>query len=131
MKTQFTEDKLRSFILRGTRPKPLEQLDENAWSVGLGTLSISRHRPSYSDGFGHSLRPESRFYKMWFDLGEDGIRGWAIIFRIFDPPDEQTKHFESFPGWVPPEREAEADAWIERLNAEIRDRFAQSSASPP
>lgn len=128
-RTEFTEDVLRSFILRGTRPAPLEELHENDGYVGLGTLEISKHRAGYSDGFGHSLRPESRFYKRWFDLGDDGIKGWAIIFRIFDPADEGAKLYEKFPGWVPPEREAEADQWIERLNAEIQARLANKPST--
>jgi hypothetical protein len=122
MTTEFDDDKLRRF-LRGTRSAPLENLDESDDVWRLGTFSISKRRAVWNDGWTHDLRPESRLYKRWFDFPDEGKSGWAIIFRIFDPTNDGAKHYETFPGWVPPERGAEVDGWIELLNGAIAQRF--------
>jgi hypothetical protein len=117
-------DEALKILLAGSRKEPLEKLEETSGEWVLWTLSISKHRPVYSDGWTHDLRPESRFYKRWFDFPDIGKCGWAIMLHVFDPVDDRNRKCEQFPGWVPPERVAEADHWIELLNAEIRDRFA-------
>jgi tetratricopeptide (TPR) repeat protein len=129
MTTEFDDDLLRIF-LRGTRSEPLRTLQDLDGWLHLFTFSISRDRPVYSDGWTHDLRPESRLYKRWFDLPDTKKRGWAIIFRIFDPQEPGTKNFESIPGWVPPEREADADRWIRRLNDEIHARLTAAAKEP-
>lgn len=126
--TTESDDNLLKIFLSGTRNNPLRTLEDFGTSLHLFTFSISRVRPVYSDGWTHDLRPESRLYKKWFDLADPAMRGWLIIFRIFDPREPEAKNFESIRGWVPPEREADADRWIRRINAEIRARFA---AGPP
>jgi hypothetical protein len=109
-------------LLRSTRSEPLTEL---AFSDGwwrFRTFSVATFRPVYSNGWTFSLKPESRFYKRWFDFPELGLRGWAII---FDPGWTD----ELFPGWVPPEREHDADRWIEFLNALVRDHFERIAAT--
>jgi len=123
--TGITDDVIRS-LLRTTRSRPLEGLHENADSWRLGTFGILKHQPCWNNGWTFDLLPEARFYKRWFELPDLGAKGWAIIFRIFDPAGEPTKNYEQFPGWVPPEREREADQWIALLNAEIRARLREA-----
>ena len=106
---------------------PLARLEQNDDAWMLGTLGIDKHQPVYSDGWGHGLHPESRFYKRWFEFPDIGARGWAIILRIWDPVGEPTGRYETFPGWVPPERAAEADAWIAFLNDQIKARFREAA----
>lgn len=125
----MTDEVLRT-LLGGSRSQPLGELEESSdgwWH--LFTFAISKSRAVYSDGWTHPLRPESRLYKRWFEFPDIGMRGWAIIFRIFDPTGEPEQMYETFPGWVPPDREKDADRWIEFLNAQIRDRIS-TSASP-
>jgi hypothetical protein len=50
------------------------------------------------------------------DVWNDGQSGWAVVFHTSGDPDRYLA------GWVPREREAEADKWIEFLNAEIANR---------
>src|SRR5689334_3717585 len=122
MRTGVTDDVIR-VLLRGSCSAPLNDLEETSDAWHLFTFSILKHQPSFNNGWTWALRPESRFYKRWFDFPEMGMRGWAIIFRIFDPVGEPDQVYEHFPGWVPQERESDADRWIDFLNAEIRARF--------
>jgi hypothetical protein len=71
-------------------------------------------------------------YKRWFDFPDLGKKGWAIILRVWDADSNPTYPgvYEKFPGWVPPEREEEADQWITFLNAEIRARIRESGREP-
>lgn len=126
MTIAVTDDVIRMFV---TSPKCREPvvLGENDGAWYLGTLSISKHRPGYSDGWGHDLRPDSRFYKRWFDFPDLGKRGWAIIFRVFEPTGDVAQKYEYFPGWV--EREAEADEWIAFLNDQIQARLREAATS--
>jgi hypothetical protein len=128
MSRTITDDVIK-LLLGGGRRHAIAQLKENDDAWMLGTFGIKKHSAGYTDGWGHSLRPESRFYKRWFEFPEIGARGWAIIFRIFDPVGESEDRCESFPGWVPPDREAEADRWIEFLNAEIAARLREAEKS--
>lgn len=130
MRTAVTDDVIRTLISSAGRRDPLEGLHENGSEWGLGTFGILKHGAGYSDGWGHSLRPESRFYKRWFEFPDLDKRGWAIIFRIFDPVGEPAHQYESFPGWVPADRAAEADEWIAFLNARIAERLSASAAQP-
>jgi hypothetical protein len=124
MITEFDDDTLRMF-LQGTRSEPLQSLREIDDRWLLGTFSIFKRRLSWNDGWTHSLRSESRLYKRRFEFADLAKSGWAIIFRIYDPEDEHARRFETFPGWVPLDREADADRWIEFLNRHIRDSWAR------
>ena len=102
----------------------------DTWFVGFA--GVYKDRPEYKHGFGGTLFPESRFYKRWFDYADLGKKGWLIIFRIWDR-DSNPKHpglYEVLPGWVPPEREREADHWITFMNQEIRARLRESGQTP-
>lgn len=128
-----TDDNIRT-LLGVSRSRPIAQLKETDDQWKLDTFSILKYGAQFSNGWGHSLRPESRFYKRWFEFPDIGARGWAIIFRVFDPVGEPQAKYEYFPGWVPPEREAEADEWISFLNARIKDRLreaAEKAATTP
>ncbi len=119
-----------------------------------GSLKINRRWASFRSGYTYSLRPESHFYKRWFEFPDLGKRGWAIIFQAFDPakaPEAVTldeaqcddysdddnitrlnfinsgRRAEFIAGWVPPEDEAKADEWIAFLNAEIQARVREEA----
>lgn len=121
------DDRLIRALLGGTRRSPLDGLHDNGDEWMLGTFGILKRRASYSDGWVHNLRPESRFYKRWFEFPEIHARGWAIIFRIFDPIGEPKQEYESFPGWVQPGNEEAADRWIAFLNDQIKARLREAA----
>lgn len=132
MSYAITDDDIKCFLRVGRR-RPIARLKETDDQWKLDTFSILKYGAQFSNGWGHSLRPESRFYKRWFEFPDIGARGWAIIFRVFDPIGEPTQNYEQYPGWVPPEREAEADEWIAFLNERIADRLRNTAAkrTPP
>jgi hypothetical protein len=96
---------------------PLVGLKDTAGEWKLGTRSFSKTEPYYRIGWGFGYGKGAHLYKQWFDF-EDGKRGWAIVF-VSDGANGSI-----FVGWVPPEREAEADQWITFLNAHIAERLA-------
>lgn len=110
---------------------PIDRLHEtgDAWGFGQ-SLRIDRRWAKYSDGFNWDLRPESHFYKRRFDFPDMGTKGCAIIFQAFPPIDPPAQRSEYFAGWVPLDREADADQWIAFLNAEIRDRLVTAGIEP-
>lgn len=110
MSARFTDDEIK--IELRLRSAPLVGLKETEQEWWLGSLSLSKHAPSFRVGFGQALGRGAAFFKQWFEVG--GLRGWAIGFRS---PGEVY-----FTGWVPPAREGEADRWIEFLNEEIEKR---------
>jgi hypothetical protein len=120
-----TDETIRS-LLRGSCAKPLATLEESDGAWHLRTFSILKYGASFHIGFGYSLRPESCFYKRWFDFPDLGKVGWAIMFHAYDPAlDHDPKAWtEQFTGWVPPERVHDADTWIEFLNRQVHDRLA-------
>src|SRR5215510_801110 len=102
MSLDATDQTLKN-LLRVHQKRPLTQLYENDDWVGLDTLHIAKYRAEYSDGWTHTLRPETCAYKRWFDFRYIDMRGWAVMFHIFDPDGEQSGKCEQFFGWVPPE----------------------------
>lgn len=129
MMDDLTAEKLRANLR--VSPEPMRGLWEDDHWIGMAgrPLSIHKREPRFSVGWVLSLRPTSRFYKTWFDVPDLGKRGWAIVFRLADEPMEPGENLLFFGGWVPPEREADVDGWVERLNNEIRDRLA--GETPP
>lgn len=117
-----TDEYIRTLLRSSAELHKLNELKEDDSAFRLRTFSILKRQPSYDNGWTWALRPTSRFYKRWFDLADIGVRGWAIVFRIHDP-DETYGVEELMAGWVPPEREHDADRWIAVLNAEVRDRL--------
>ena len=99
---------------------PLVGIQETAHEWLLGTISIGKQHASWRAGYSHPLKSGSRFYKQWFDLDND--RGWAVVFRPEEPPHPDVGDY--FVGWVPAGRDADADDWIQFLNAEISSRLA-------
>ena len=118
MSERLTDQDLRTEL--GMHSTPLEGIKDTDHEWFLGLLSISKHYPLFRSGYGHPLRPESAFRKQWFDI--DGRRGWAVTFHTSGDPSDY------FAGWVPPERELDADEWIFFLNAEIRQRLSDEDA---
>jgi hypothetical protein len=96
----------------------LDKLDQDDHWWRLGVVHVSKKHPHYAAGYSHPLDPTSSFRAQPFDL--DGRRGVALVFATAGDPGEY------FAGWVPPEREAEAKAWVATLNAEIQQRLAAS-----
>lgn len=93
------------------------------WRIG-GSVGISKNYAGCKAGWHTDLLAESRFFKQWFDFPDINACGWAIIFRHLEPKPGPGPHSEYFAGWVPPEREADADRWIAFLNSEIQARLA-------
>ena len=126
-----TEDKLRFLLKLGGQR--LYSIDDEVDRVELKTLSVSKLRPEFmTEDRWLPLRRESRVYKRWFafsDASPVPPQGWAIIFRMFDPVGTPTAPFEHFIGWVPPEDEAEADQWVQRMNATIQERLRAAGSS--
>jgi hypothetical protein len=131
-KVDYSDDNELRETIQLLRETPLSGLSESEHEWHLETFSISKVRPSYRIGWSFALQPESRLYKRWFDLSDLGKNGWAIIFRVWDASSNPNYPgvYEKFPGWVPPEREKEADQWITFLNAEIRARLLESGQIP-
>lgn len=124
-----SDESIRSLLRGGPEIYKLDALREDDGAFRLRTLSIMKRTPCYSNGWTWDLQPTSRFYKRWFELSDIGVRGWAIVFRIHDPG-RAFKAEELMPGWVPPEREHDADRWITILNGEIRDRLQGKNHLP-
>jgi hypothetical protein len=127
MSLDATDQTLKT-LLRPRKDRPLERLQENDDWVGLDTFQISKHRAVYSDGWTADLRSESCAYKRWFDFRDIDMRGWAVMFHIFDPLGDQSSECEQFLGWVPPDRVADADRWLDVLNEQVRARLRARTA---
>lgn len=112
--------------------RPIEGFRDDSESWHLGWIGISKTSARHDHGFGAVLCPEARFYKRWFDFAGRGPTGWAIIFRLWDRSASPSHRglYETPAGWVPPEREQEADHWIAFLNQEIRARLLESGQTP-
>lgn len=130
---ELTDARLH-FILDKMFPSPIDGLRCGSayWVLGLIGV-VGKDSPRYTNGFHMELWPESRLYKRWFDFPDLGKKGWAIILRVWDA-DSNPRYpggiYDQFPGWVPPEREKEADHWIAFLNQEIRARLIESGQTP-
>lgn len=126
-----TDERLRLGLWMLSTPIDGISDDEESWSLDH-LFQISKRKPEFRTGYVSDLAPESRLYKRWFDFPDLGIKGWAIIFRRWDPGSNPRypSGAESFRGWVPPEREKEADHWIAFLNLEIRARLREAGMVP-
>lgn len=106
------------------RGHPLTELRESETQWHLFTFSILKRDAAWNNGFSFGLLPGAHLYKRWFDAPDQGINGWAIIFRIAEPGQfPEGELHERMAGWVPPEREADADRWIAFLNERIREHL--------
>lgn len=114
MSDRMTDDELR--IDLGLNASPLTGVTDTDQEWWIGPLSLSKHYPGFRVGWGHPLPLGAKFVKQWFDL--DGHRGCAVLFVSMGTPPLY------FTGWVPPEREGDADKWIAFLNDEIAKRHA-------
>ena len=127
--TLFDDAKIRRFVGL-TRSDPIQELRESDTQWHLDTFSILKRDAAWNNGWSFGLTPDARLYKRWFDAPEHQKKGWAIIFRIADPEHSPNGDHETFPGWVPPEREADADRWIEFLNNIIRRHLDRKGVTP-
>lgn len=129
----YSDDKQLRTSIAIVHASPIDGFDEDEQKWWLNSFSIFKREPSYGAGYTFTLWPESRMYKRWFDFPDVGKKGWAIILRVWDVGSND-RHpgllYEKFPGWVPPEREKEADHWIAFLNQEIRARLIESGQTP-
>lgn len=114
MSQTLTESEMRTSL--ELSPTPLARITEDEQEWQIGPLSLSKHHAHFRAGFGHALPKGAEFSKQQFNVG--GHSGWAIVFRSMGTPPLY------FAGWVPPERETEADQWIGFLNDEIARRHA-------
>lgn len=121
--TAVTDDVMKS-LMRTLMTRPTAGIRDtgDSWGLDVGPR-INKRRATFTDGFGYDLHPKSHFYKRWFDFPETNKRGWAVIFQVAPPGEKWARMSEYFAAWVPPEREADADRWIEFLNGEIRKRL--------
>jgi hypothetical protein len=121
MSGEYTETEIR----RQAVPSfPIDDLEENATGWSLGIISLSKAHPVFSYGFSGSLNHDSRFRKQSFTFAS-GAAAVALIFRRSDHAGKDGNAEEWFCGWVPPEREPEADRWIKFLNNELRWRLVE------
>jgi len=128
---ETTDEQLRLALWMISSPIDGISEDEDFWYLAH-LFGISKRKPEFRAGYVFDLSPESRLYKHWFDFPDLGKKGWAIIFRRWDRG-SNPQHpgvSESYRGWVPPEREKEADHWIAFLNQEIRARLRASGQTP-
>lgn len=114
MNNELTDEEIRVELRLNSSPLSGIKDTEQEWHIG--PLSLSKHYEGFRVGFSHPLPNGALFLKQRFDV--DGRRGCAILFKSMgDPP-------LYFTGWVPLEREDEADRWIEFLNDEVARRHA-------
>ena len=118
---ETTNEEIRVFL--GIFSDPLQRIDETNTEWWLGAFSLDKYRPTFRVGFGGGLTSTSRFRKQWFAFSDKGVSGWAVIFRSFDHGLNGDGPEEFFIGWVPPEREADADLWLTFLNNEVAERL--------
>lgn len=119
-----TPERIRTWL--ELRPAPLTGIHETEHERTFdGSPRFDKRWPHYRAGFGRDLDERARFLKRWFDFPDLGKRGWAIIFQNYPPPGPSC---ELFLGWVPHEREAEADGWISFMNAETARLLRESAA---
>ena len=117
-------------ISLGTHLTPLNGIEELGTEWNLGSLTIDKRRPAWRMGWGGRLTSASHLRKQRFDFANTNQRGWALIFRSFDRDAKTGLPEEFFVGWVPPEREADADRWIDFLNSQIKDRLVGKLSTP-
>jgi hypothetical protein len=110
------------------KPRQLSGIEESEHEWFIGVIGISKHHSIFQCHYAHDLHASSQFYKQWFDLEER--RGWAILFRAFEPKPEPGQPDEYFAGWVSPERGAEVDQWLIFLNQEIANRLSHKQPTP-
>jgi hypothetical protein len=121
MSRSYTTEDLRVFLR--FHSQPLGGIEETEHEWWLGSLSLSKHHPTFRSGYSHQLEPNSTFRKRWFDPTEFSPRCWVVIFQAFDPNETNPEPPEYLVGWVPPEREQELDKWLAFLNGEIANRL--------
>lgn len=116
-------------VLQGILVEPSTGLYETGgfWGLQSSSVRINKRFPEFSAGFNWDLAPTSHFYKRWFDYPDLGKRGWMIMFQVHPPDEPGHRPAEYICAWVPPDREKDADQWIDFLNAEIRDRLRTAS----
>lgn len=126
----LTDNQMRIFLQGGDK-RPMEFIRETAATYAFDSgLSISRKFAHFSDGFGSALRAESHFYKRAFDFPDLGVKGYALVFRVYRPMGQPGQVAEYLAGWVPLDRETDVDGWVAFLNAEIRDRLVTAGIQP-
>ena len=84
--------------------------DENWWRIGI--IGINKKHALFRAGFGAPIVASTKFVLQSFDV--DDLHGLAIILLTGGKP---TEHFA---GWVSADRAAEAQQWIDVLNAVIQ-----------
>lgn len=118
---EITEDRIRLVALPSY---PIVELKETSTSWVLGAISLSKTYPGFSYGFGGTLNHDSRFRKQPFTFAT-GTPAIALIFRRCDVGAKTGLPEEWFCGWVPVDREREAERWVRFLNQELRWRLVE------
>jgi hypothetical protein len=121
MNGEYTDREVK--VALETHRSPLSGIEELGSEWRLGSLTVDKKRAAWRMGWGGNLTAASRLHKLAFHFPETNQTGHAVIFRSFDKGDSGLPE-EFFVGWVPAERESDADGWITFLNREIKDRLA-------
>jgi len=100
--------------------EPLARIKETRSEWRLGSVTVDKRECQGGTGWRLGLTAESCFFK--FPATVEGKAVIGVVMRMWTPPDGAT--IEYLAGWVPADREAEADNWIGFLNAEIAKRLA-------
>jgi hypothetical protein len=82
----------------------------------LGAAGVSDNHPIFhAGGLSGELSPDSRFM-----LKKRASRVF-VVFRQFDSSRYQAVPEDLVAGWVPAEQEGEAQGWVDRMNAHIKE----------
>jgi len=123
MSEPMTEMRIRTWVILD---QPLERIEEAETVWRLGHCQVSKLTDSGGSGWTPRFGEEACFRREWFDFPDLGRRGWAIILLVtMSREGEDRVPVEQIAGWVPPEREAQADQWIAFLNLQIVKRLAE------
>src|SRR5262245_52524474 len=102
------------------KPEPLADFHEDEDSFHVGPVSVSKKYARFSVGFSHPIVNETHFESQKFRVGDQD--GCAVVLYSGGTPEDY------FVGWVRADQQAEADAWVQQLNAEVERRLADAKA---
>ena len=117
--TRFSQTELEAELREA--PTPLVTIDEDAHWIGLGSIRISKRSAIIDAGAHGPIGDATRLELDRFELGER--RGWAIVLVNLGSMSDM------FVGWIPESEQGKGSQWVDKLNDEIRSRFAATNES--
>ena len=93
----------------------IEGIVDSGDALYLGQVALDKLEPRSRYGYWFQLSDTARFRTLEFSHDEVGEDGLAIIFRQFDSSQYQDAPEEHFAGWVPRDKTAEAERWLETM----------------